>query len=98
MCHFRQWLDLEQSKSDAEHVEREAQWAAYRWQRMQEEERAEERRRKSVQEDLARKKRASDKAKAEREAEREKKRERARRAHEAGPEAIAKGKFPRRTQ
>ena len=33
-----------------------------------------------------------------READREKKRERARRAKEAGPEAIRKGKYPRCTQ
>ena len=38
------------------------------------------------------------KAAAEREADSERKRERARRAKEAGPEAIRKGKYPRYTQ
>ena len=38
------------------------------------------------------------KAAAEREVDRERKRERARRAKEAGPEAIRKGKYPRCTQ
>ena len=38
------------------------------------------------------------KAAAEREVDRERKQERARRAKEAGPEAIRKGKYPRCTQ
>ena len=62
------------------------------------EEKMEERRKKD-QEDI--RKRIAEVERQEvvaREADREKKRERARRAKEAGPEAIRKGKYPRCTQ
>ena len=34
LCDFMQWLDTEQSQQDKDHVERQAKWAAERWQRM----------------------------------------------------------------
>ena len=46
-----QWLDTEQSQQAKDHVEREARWAAERWQRMLREEQMEEKRKKD-QEDI----------------------------------------------
>ena len=42
LCDFVQWLDTEQSQQDKDHVERQARWAAQRWQRMLHEEDMEE--------------------------------------------------------
>ena len=62
------------------------------------EEQMEEKRRKD-QEDIRKRIAEVERQEAEaHEADREKKRERAHRAKEAGPEAIRKGKYPRRTQ
>ena len=38
LCDFVQWFDAEQSQQDKDHVERQARWAAQRWQRMLHEE------------------------------------------------------------
>ena len=51
LCDFMQWLDTEQSQEAKDHVEREARWAAERWQRMLHEEQMEEKRKKD-QEDI----------------------------------------------
>ena len=32
LCDFVQWLDTEQSQQDKDHMERQARWAAQRWQ------------------------------------------------------------------
>ncbi|XP_039773870.1 uncharacterized protein LOC120641715 isoform X1 [Panicum virgatum] len=50
LCDFIQWLDTEQSTEAKEHVEREARWAAERWQRMLQEEKMEEKRKKDKEE------------------------------------------------
>ena len=93
-----QWLDTEQSQKAKDHIEREARWAAERWQQMLHEEKMEEKRKKD-QEDIRKRIAEVERQEAEaREADREKKRERARCAKEAGPEAIMKGKYPRCTQ
>ena len=98
LCDFVQWLDTEQSQEAKDHIEREAWWAAERWQRMLREEQMEEKRKKD-QEDIRKRIAEVERQEAEaREADREKKRERARRAKEAGPEAIRKWKYPRCTQ
>lgn len=98
LCDFMQWLDTQQSAEDKAHVEEEAASARARWQRMMHEEQREEKRKKD-QEDIRRRMEDIDRKEAEaREADRERKRERARRAKEAGPEAIRKGKYPRCTQ
>ena len=98
LCDFVQWLDTEQSQQDKDHVERQARWAAQRWQRMLHEEQMEEKRKKN-QEDIQKRIAEVERQKAEeREADRERKRERARRAKEAGSEAIRKGKYSRCTQ
>ena len=98
LCDFVQWLDTEQSQQDKDHVERQARWAAQRWQRMLHEEQMEEKRKKN-QEEIQKRIAEVERQKAEeREADRERKRERARRAKEAGSEAIRKGKYPRCTQ
>ena len=98
LCDFVQWLDTEQSQQDKDHVERQARWAAQRWQRMLHEEQMEEKRKKD-QEEIQKRIAEVERQKAEEpEADRERKRERARRAKEAGPEAIRKGKYPRCTQ
>jgi hypothetical protein len=93
-----QWLDNEQSQKAKDHVEREARWAAERWQRMLHEEKMEEKPKKD-QEDIRKRIAEVERQEAEaREADREKKREKASRAKEAGLEAIRKGKYPRCTQ
>ncbi|CAN6277843.1 unnamed protein product [Urochloa humidicola] len=98
LCDFMHWLDTQQSAEDKAHVEEEAASARARWQRMMYEEQREEKRKKD-QEDIRRRMEEIDRKEAEaREADRERKRERARRAKEAGPEAIRKGKYPRCTQ
>jgi len=98
LCDFIQWLDTEQSTEAKEHVERQARWAAERWQRMLQEEKMEEKRKKDKEEIEKRFEEVERRQAEEREADRERKRERARRAKEAGPEAIRKGKYPRCTQ
>jgi len=98
LCDFVQWLDTEQSQEAKDHVEREARWAAERWQRMLHEEQMEEKRKKD-QEDIWKRIAEVERQEAEeREADREKKRERVRCAKKAGPETIRKGKYPRCTQ
>ena len=98
LCDFLQWLDTEQSQEAKDHVEREARWAAERWQRMLHEEKMEEKPKKD-QEDIRKRIAEVERQEAEaREADREKKRERARHAKEAGPKAIRKEKYPRCTQ
>ena len=92
LCDFVQWLDTEQSQEAKDHVEREARWAAERWQRMLHEEKMEEKRKKD-QEDI--RKRI---AEVERQEAVWSVRVRAHCAKEAGPEAIRKGKYPRCTQ
>ncbi|KAG2651295.1 hypothetical protein PVAP13_1NG278019 [Panicum virgatum] len=98
LCDFIQWLDTEQSTEAKEHVERETRWAAERWQRMLQEEKMEEKRKKDKEEIQMRFADVERRQAEEREADRERKRERTRRAKEAGPEAIRKGKYPRYTQ
>ena len=51
LCDFVQWLDTEQTEEAKDHVEREARWAAERWQRILHEEQMEEKRKKD-QEDI----------------------------------------------
>ena len=83
---------MEQSTEAKEHVEREAKWAAERWQRMLQEEKMEEKRKKDKEDIQKRFADVERRQTEEHEADREKKQERARRAKEAGPEAIRKGK------
>ena len=98
LCNFVQWLDTEQSQEAKDHIEREARWAAERWQLMLHEEQMEEKRKKD-QEDIRKRIAEVECQEAEeREADREKKRERVRRAKKEGPEAIRKEKYPRCTQ
>ena len=86
------WVDTEQTQQDKEWVELQARWATERWQRMLHEQEKEEKRKKE-QEDIRKRIQEVECYPAEeREADRERKRERARRAKEAGPEAIRKGK------
>ncbi|RLN23962.1 uncharacterized protein C2845_PM07G15390 [Panicum miliaceum] len=92
------WLDTEQSQQDKDWVERKARWARERWQRMLHEEQKKEKRKKDQEEIWRRFEEVERKEAQEREADRERKRETACRAKEAGPEAIAKGKYPRCTQ
>ena len=93
LCDFVQWLDIEQSQEDKDHVEREARWTAERWRRMQHEEQMEEKCKKD-QEAIRKRFAEVERQEAEqREADRERKRERARRAKEARLEAIRKGKY-----
>ena len=79
-------------------MEQQVRWAAERWRRMKHEEQQEKKRKKEQEEIRKRMEGVDRKAAAECEADREGKRERARRAKEAGPEAIMKGKYPRCTQ
>ena len=79
-------------------MERQARWAAQRWQRILHEEQIEEKRKKN-QEEIQKRIAEVERQKAEeREADRERKRGRARRAKEAGSEGIRKGKYSRCTQ
>ena len=98
LCDFMQWFDTVQSQQAKDFVEQQARWAAKRWRRMKHEEQQEEKRKKEQEEIRKRMEEVDRKAAAEREADRERKRERARRAKEAGPETIRKGKYPRCTQ
>ncbi|XP_039781154.1 hepatoma-derived growth factor-related protein 2-like isoform X1 [Panicum virgatum] len=98
LCDFVQWLDTEQSQQDKDHVERQAKWAAQRRQRMLHEEQMDEKRKKDQEEIQKRIAEVECQKAEERETDRERKLERARRAKEAGPEAIRKGKYPRCTQ
>ena len=87
-----QWVDMEQTQQDKGWVQLQARWATERWQQMLHEEEKEEKRKKE-QEDIRKRIQEVECYQAEeREADRERKRERARRAKEAGPEAIRKGK------
>jgi len=97
LCDFVQWLDIEQSQEDKDHVEREARWAAERWRRMQHEEQMEEKRKKDQEDIWKRFAEVERQETEEREADRERKRERARHAEKAEPEAIRKEKYPRCT-
>ena len=93
-----QWLDTEQSDDDKSYVELTVRAARERWFRMIEAEKQEEKRKQQQEEIRVRQQmREREEAQA-READRERKRERARRAKEAGPDAIRKGKYPRCTQ
>ena len=89
---------MELSPEAKQHIEREARWAAERWQRMLHKEKMEEKRKKDQEEIQKRFADVEHQQAEEREADRERKRERARCAKEAGPEAIRKGKYPRCTQ
>src|SRR6185437_1688066 len=51
LCDFVQWLDTEQSQQDKDHAERQARWAAQRWQRMLHEEQMKEKRKKKPRRD-----------------------------------------------
>ena len=92
LCDFMQWLDTEHTQKDKEWVELEARWATERWQRILHEEEKEEKRKKEQEEIRKRIQEVEHQEAEERKADMEKKRERARRAKEAGPEAIMKGK------
>ena len=87
LCDFVQLLDTEQSQEAKDHVEREARWAAERWQRMLHEEKMVEKRKKDQEEIQKRIAEVERQEVEECESDRERKRERARRAKEAGPEA-----------
>ena len=87
-----------QSQQAKDIVEQKARWAAECWRRMKHEEQQEEKRKKEQEEIRKRMEEVDRKVAAEHEADRERKRERARRAKEAGPEAIRKGKYHRCTQ
>ena len=92
-----QWVDTEQTQQDKKWVLLQARWATERWQRMLHEEEKEEKR-KEEQEEICKRIKKVERQKAEEwEADRERKRERARRAKEARPEDIRKGKYPRYT-
>ncbi|KAF8661025.1 hypothetical protein HU200_057118 [Digitaria exilis] len=98
LCDYLQWFDTAQSDEDKAHVEQTARWARERYQRMKQEE-EQEAKRKQEQEEIRIRRENIERQEAEaRETDRERKRERARRAKEAGPEAIRKGKYPRCTQ
>jgi hypothetical protein len=93
-----QWLDTQQFDDDKRYVESEARDARERWFRMIEAEKQEEKCKQEQEEIRVRQPmRECEEAQA-READRERKRERARRAKEAIPDAIRKGKYPRCTQ
>jgi hypothetical protein len=93
-----QWLDCEQSEQDKQHVEETGRSARERWQRMVEAKKQEQKRKEQKEEIRIRWEIKEREAAAAREADRERKRERARRAKEAGPNAMRKGKYPRCTQ
>ena len=81
-----QWFDTVQSQQAKDIMEQKESWAAERWRRTKHEEQQKEKRNKE-QEEIRKRMEEVDR-----------KRERARRAKEAGPEAIRKGKYPRCTQ
>ena len=87
-----QWVDTEQTQQDKEWVQLQARWATERWQRMLHEDEKEEKRKKEQEEIRKSFQEVVRQEAEERKADMEKKRERARRAKEAGPEAIRKGK------
>ena len=91
-------MDTEQSLEAKQHVEREARWAAERWQRMRQEEKMEEKCKKDQEEIQKRFAEVERWEAKECEADREMKGEMTHRVKEAGPEAIRKGKYPRCTQ
>jgi hypothetical protein len=93
-----QWLDCEQSEQDKRYVEETGRSTREKWKRMVEAEKQEQKRKERQEEIRIRRKIKEREAAAAREADRERKRERARRAKEAGPDAMRKGKYPRCTQ
>jgi hypothetical protein len=93
-----QWLDCEQSEQDKRYVEETRRSAHERWKRMVEVEKQEQKHKEQQEEIRIRREIKEREATAAREAFRERKRERARRAKEAGPDAMRKGKYPRCTQ
>jgi hypothetical protein len=93
-----QWLDCEQSEQDKCYVEETGRLARERWQKMVEAEKQEEKRKEQQDEICIRREIKEREAVAACEADREWMRERARRAKEAGPDAMRKGKYPRCTQ
>jgi hypothetical protein len=85
------WLDTEQSNFDKRYVEGEARDARERWFCMVEWEKREEK--KEEQKEMRHRQEMREREAAQaREADKERKR--ARRAKEAGPDAIRKGKYP----
>jgi hypothetical protein len=93
-----QWLDCEQSEEDKRYVEETGRSARERWKRMVEAEKQEQKRKEQQEEIRFRQEIKEREAAAVCEVDREKKREGARRAKEAGPDAMRKGKYPRCTQ
>ena len=93
-----QWLDAEQSEADKRYVEETGRSASERWRRMVESEKKTEKRKEQEEEIRIRREMKEHEAAEARQADRERKRERARRAKEAGPDAIRKGKYSRCTQ
>jgi hypothetical protein len=104
-----QWLDLEQTQEKRDECERICRTATRDFLAQGEREdrrreQAEERRRwieaqrKQQEEERLQRELEAHQAAAAREAERERMRERARRARDAGPDALRKGKWPRCTQ
>jgi septal ring factor EnvC (AmiA/AmiB activator) len=89
-----QWLDCEQSEQDKRYVEETGRSTREKWKRMVEAEKQEQKRKERQEEIRIRRKIKEREAAAAREADRERKRERARRAKEAGPDAMRKGKYP----
>jgi hypothetical protein len=93
-----QWLDTEQSEFDKRYVESSSCDAWDMWRRMVELEKRAEKKKEQEEEIRIRQEMREHEAAQAHEVDRERKRERARRAKEAGPEAIKKGKYPRCTQ
>jgi Skp family chaperone for outer membrane proteins len=93
-----QRLDCEQAEQDKRYVEATGRSTRERWQRIVEAKKQEEKRKERQEEICIRREIIEHEAAATREADRERKRERARRAKEAGPDAMMKGKYPRCTQ
>jgi hypothetical protein len=93
-----QWLDTEQSEFDKRYTESSGRDAWDMWRRMVELEKRAEKKKEQEEEIRIRQEMREHEAAQAHEVDRERKRERARRAKEAGPEAIKKGKYPRCTQ
>jgi hypothetical protein len=109
LCEFIQWMDLQQTREKRDECYRMCQAARREWDAQleadnrrrewaQERRRTMETRRKEEEEERLRRELEAHRAAAAREAERQRMRERARRAREAGPDALRKGKWPRCTQ
>jgi hypothetical protein len=93
-----QWLYCEQSEQDKNYIEETGRSARERWQSMVQVEKQEQKRKEQHEEIRIRWEIKEREVVAAREVDRERKRERARRAKEAGPDAMRKGKYPRCTQ